>query len=88
MLRIVSLTDGHGTATLVLEGQLIGPWVEELRRVGDEALASVGGLTLDLRGVTFIDRDGVEVVRSLAGRHAVITNSSLFVAEQLRATER
>jgi hypothetical protein len=77
MLRIVSLTDGHGTATLVLEGQLIGPWVEELRRVGD-----------DLRGVTFIDRDGVEVVRSLAGRHAVITNSSLFVAEQLRATER
>lgn len=88
MLKIVSLGQGHGTATLVLEGQLIGPWVEELRRVCEEALGGAGSLTLDLGGVTFIDRDGVALVRSLAGRHAEITNSSLFVAEQLRAAER
>lgn len=86
MLKIVALTNGQGTARLVLEGQLIGRWVEELRRACDEALGSGGGLTLDLRGVTFIDRDGVELVRSLAVR-AAITNSSLFVAEQLRTTE-
>ena len=88
MLKIVSVGDGHETVRLVLEGQLIGPWVDELRRVCEEALDSGGGLTLDLGAVTFVDRTGVELVRRLAGRHAAITNSSLFVTEQLKAAER
>lgn len=88
MLKIVSLGNGHGMVRLVLEGQLIGAWVDELRRVCEAALDSGGGLTLDLGAVTFVDRAGVELVRGLAGRHAEITNSSLFVTEQLRAAER
>jgi len=51
MLKIVSVPNGSGTATLVLEGRLVGPWVEELRRSCEQASSSSDGLTLDLWGV-------------------------------------
>ena len=88
MLKIVSVSNGSGTATLVLEGRLIGPWVEELRRSCEQASSSSDGLTLDLRGVSFVDRGGLELLRSLADRRARLNNCSPFVAEQLRAPER
>jgi hypothetical protein len=88
MLKIVSLGNGHGTATLVLEGRLIGPWVDELRLACKEALGSGASLTLDLGTLSFVDRDGVELLRSLASGKAEIINCSPFVAEQLRAAER
>jgi anti-anti-sigma regulatory factor len=88
MLKIVSLGDDHGATTLVLEGRLIGPWVGELRHSCDEALASAAQLTLDLRSVSFVDRDGIELLRKLADRHTRVTNCSPFVAEQLKARER
>lgn len=88
MLKIVSLGNGCETVRLVLEGQLIGRWVDELRRICDEVLDSGRGLTLDLGAVTFIDRAGAELVRGIAARHVEITNRSLFVTEQLKAAER
>lgn len=87
MLKIVSLGNGHGATTLVLEGRLVGPWVEELRRSCDKALAATDRLTLDLGTVTFVDREGIELLRSLADRQAQLTNCSPFVAEQLREPE-
>jgi hypothetical protein len=59
-----------------LEGRLIGPWVEELRRYWRQVLASSGsGFVVDLTGITFIDgtakalltemkREGAELVAS------------------------
>jgi len=38
----------------------------------------------DLGTVSFVDRGGIELLRSLADRHAQLTNCSPFVAEQLR----
>jgi len=87
MLKIVSLANGNGTATLVLEGRLIGPWVEELRRSCDQAIGSSGELTLDLGGVSFVDRAGIALLRTLADDHARLVNCSPFVAEQLRTLE-
>ena len=88
MLKIVSVPNGSGTATLVLEGRLIGPWVEELRRSCEQASSSSDGLTLDLRGVSFVDRGGLELLRNLANRSARLNNCSPLVAEQLRTPER
>jgi anti-anti-sigma regulatory factor len=87
MLKIDSLGNGHGATTLVLEGRLIGPWVEELRHSCEKALDSTTGLILDLGRVTFIDREGIGLLRKLADRHAQVTNCSAFVAEQLRTRE-
>ena len=88
MLKIVSVANGSGTAILVLEGRLIGPWVEELRRSCEQAFGSTERLTLDLGMVSFIERAGIELLRSLADRHARLNNCSPFVAEQLRTPER
>jgi ABC-type transporter Mla MlaB component len=88
MLKIVSLPNRGGTATLVLEGRLIGPWVEELRRSCEQAFNSGRGLTLDLEAVSFVDRGGLDLLRTLTDRHARLNNCSPFVAEQLRTPDR
>lgn len=88
MLKIVTVPNGSGTATLILEGRLIGPWVEELRRSCEQTSSSSDELTLDLGGVSFVDRSGLELLRSLADRRARLNNCSPFVAEQLRTPER
>jgi ABC-type transporter Mla MlaB component len=70
--------------TLVLEGGVLGPWVDELRRACDRALAGHRALTLDLGAVGFIDHAGLAFFRELDRRHVRLTNCSPFVAEQLR----
>jgi anti-anti-sigma regulatory factor len=58
MLKISVLPDGAG-AKLLLEGRLVGPWVEELDRCWRElAGAPEEHLLLDLTGVTFVDAPG------------------------------
>ena len=88
MLKIDSVTTGSGTATLSLEGRLIGPWVEELRLTCLGELGAGTDLTLDLAGVAFLDRAGIELLRTLADRHTRLCNCSPFVAEQLKPQER
>jgi len=44
-----------------------------------------GSLSVDLREVTFVDRDGVELLCGLRGRQVALVNCSPFVAEQLKA---
>jgi anti-anti-sigma factor len=89
MLRINVGTkaDDAAVALLRLEGQVTGPWVNELRRVCDETIgidSQAHPLVLDLTDVFFIDADGVALFQELAARHVTVTNGSLFVTEQLK----
>jgi anti-anti-sigma regulatory factor len=90
MLRISQrAAENEGGATyLRLEGQITGPWVEELRRVCTETLGNNGhskeNLVIDLAGVSFLDADGIVLFHDLAARRVRFTNCSSFVAEQLR----
>ncbi len=88
MLRIEFVDGPSDATTLRLEGRVIGPWVDELRRVCERALASGGTLTLDLGDVSFVDRAGVRLLKSLTGRDVMLLNGSGFVGEQLKAEER
>jgi anti-anti-sigma regulatory factor len=90
MLRISqgsAQSEGRAT-TLRLEGQVTGPWVEELRRVCTDTLGndghSKGHLVIDLAGVSFLDADGIALFRDLAARRVLFTNCSTFIAEQLK----
>jgi anti-anti-sigma regulatory factor len=85
VLRIVAIESGNEATLLRLEGRVIGPWVEELRRSCDGVLNTGARLTLDLSDVSFVDRGGVELFRSLSSRDVALLNHSRFVAEQLRA---
>jgi anti-anti-sigma factor len=90
MLRISqkAAENEAGAICLRLEGQVTGPWVEELRRVCTETVGNNGHstqqLVIDLAGVSFLDADGIALFAELAARRVLFTNCSSFVAEQLR----
>ena len=84
MLRISHDASPNGKIVLWLEGQVSGPWVEELRRSCEQALAMGSDLILDLTDVSFIDRDGVALCDNLKSRDVMFLHCSPFVAEQLK----
>ena len=91
MLRISRATtagDNIEGVLLRLEGQVRGPWVEELRRACDRVLGTNGHnssrLVLDLAEVSFLDADAVALLHEMVARRIVLRNCSMFIAEQLK----
>ena len=64
MLRI-TIHEKESEMELVLEGRVVGPWVEELDRVWVETAPRLGSrkLSIDLRNVTYADSGGKRVLR-------------------------
>ena len=84
MLRISIIHRVDEGIQFQLEGRLIGPWVEELRRLSDQALSQQQVISLDLEKVWFIDPQGVELLRGLAKKRVAQINCSPFVSQQLK----
>jgi anti-anti-sigma regulatory factor len=90
MLRISPLLpkQDDAPACLRLEGQVVGPWVAELRRACAEALAESGrdgrSLVIDLAGVSFLDAEALHLFAELVARSVAVSNCTAFVAEQLK----
>ena len=83
MLRIV-VESREGVSTVRAEGQMIGPWVDEVRRSCEELQRAGIEPTVDLARVSFVDREGVELLRTLTSRGVAVVNCSGFVTELLR----
>jgi len=84
MIRI-SITGSTGSAmTVLIEGKVVGDAVDELNSCCDQALAKGRRLTLDVAGVSFVDRKGVALFHRLAAHQVSVVNCSAFVAEQLK----
>jgi hypothetical protein len=64
-----------------LEGKMVGPWVQECRQAWLALAPSLPPrtLALDLRGITFVDAGGTELLREIYKRtHAkMLTDSPL-----------
>ena len=86
VLKITRVDDGasDSISTLKLEGKLLGPWVDELRRVCEELHTPPSGLRLNLAGVTFIDPAGIKLLGDLIRLGATISECTGFVDELLR----
>lgn len=88
MLRISEAAATGREITLRLEGEIIGRWVEELRKACDLAWRRDARddrrLVLDMAGVSSIDSTGLALFRELTPRPIVVTNCSAYVAELLR----
>jgi len=87
MLRITPMESDRGTVTLRVEGRVVGRWAEALKGTCERILAGGATLTLDLSGVSFVERGAVELFRDLRERQVSLLNCSIFVAEQLKARE-
>jgi ABC-type transporter Mla MlaB component len=67
-----------------LDGQVTGRWVKLLRRTCEAQLKKGKRVNIDLRNVSFVDRDGVALLRSLTDRRVEILNALPFISEQIR----
>lgn len=86
MLRISIIEDSGESIRLALEGWLVGPWVDEVRRQTEQALAASKVVTLDLEKVRFVDASGTALLRELAIRKVEHVNCSAFLSQQLKET--
>jgi anti-anti-sigma regulatory factor len=81
MLRIEAQVDADQGTTIRATGKLSGPWVAELQR--SIASRDRGSVLVDLTDVSFVDRDGLEYLRSLAQERRISLRCSAFVTAQL-----
>lgn len=82
MLKITASGLDRSCRIIKLEGKLLQPWVDEVRRHFVMADGLVPGL--DLSGVSFVDSPGAELLRQLVQQGVRIHSCSPFVAELLR----
>jgi len=84
VLRISIISDSNLEIHLQLAGKLVGPWVEELRRLGNEALSQKKTVVLDLEQVSFVDPQGIALLHEFADRSVSHMNCSQFLVQQLK----
>ena len=82
MLRITETTTNKAQPMLRLEGRLVGQWVALLRESGESLNADA--FALELTGVSFVDRAGLELLHSWQTRGIKLLNCPLFLQEMLR----
>ena len=64
VLRI-SIERDPGALSLILEGRLVGPWVDEMRRISALHITRNVPLTVDLEGLTAMDARGQVLLEEL-----------------------
>ena len=83
MLRISGPFEDETMATLKVEGQIVGVWVDLLEREWLGATTDGSHVTIDLRDVSFVDAAGTLMLRSLARTGVRLVNPSPYVAALL-----
>ena len=84
MLRISMINESEQQVRLTLEGWLVGPWVDELRKESEQHISKAKALRLDLAKVLFVDPRGVALLRELSDRRVEYVNCSTFLRQQLK----
>ncbi len=84
MLKITRSVLSKQEITLQLDGRVTGQWAELLRDSAESVLNEGLTLNVDLKNISFVDCEGIAVIRTLIQRGARHINPPLFVAEQIR----
>ena len=88
MLKITEVSRSDSAITFRLEGKVLAPWVEELRRICAEPPHESRQIRLDLSAVTFVDAAGAELIHELIRQGIAIAQCSGFVAELLHVDRK
>ena len=84
MLRISLVEENHAAVRLRLEGNIAGPWVDELKNACLQMLGEGRRPELNLAGVTFADHQGVALLSTLSAKGIKLLECSPFVSEQIK----
>ena len=80
MLRITDMNGNENRGhSLKVEGRIDVEQVEELLRAVSPAMSGTAMVSLDMSGVTFVDRAGVELLHGLRRRGVELRNCSTFI---------
>jgi anti-anti-sigma regulatory factor len=82
MLKITVSGQNSSSQIIKLEGKLLHDWIDEVRRLCP-GVDEGSFLSLDLSGLTFVDREGAELLLQLLQQGVRIESCSPFVAELL-----
>ena len=69
--------------TLQLDGRVSGQWAALLQDSAEAVLNEGLTLNVDLKNISFIDCEGIAVIKNLIQRGARHLNPPLFVAEKI-----
>lgn len=84
MLKITQAVLASQEITLRLDGRVTGQWVQLLRNTAESLLEAGLRLNIDLTNVSYIDCEGIALLKSLIERGVRHVNAPLFVVEQIR----
>jgi len=82
MLRITR-QPGSEHNTLLLEGNLLKEWIEELQQALAQARQDGAAVGLDLSGLRFVDGEGARFLRECRKRGVSLLGASPFVSALL-----
>jgi hypothetical protein len=80
MLRITAKKTDTAQDLIVLEGKLVGPWVDELRGFVSTAMSSY---VLEVSNLSYADSEGVRLLDELLDRGVQLSSGKSFVASLL-----
>jgi hypothetical protein len=83
MLRITPVAAAGPARVFRLEGKLLAPWVEEVRRTCGPDTGGAAPCRLDLSAVTFVDAAGADLLRDLRRQAVWLTPCSGYLIELL-----
>src|SRR5690348_1251104 len=87
MMLKISADEAVGEPILLrLDGQITGQWVKLLRGTCEVSLENGSRVAVDLKNVSFSDREGIELLRNLADRGVEVLNALPFIFEQIKRT--
>jgi anti-anti-sigma regulatory factor len=88
VLKITEVSRSEAAIAFKLEGKVLAPWVDELRRLCTETPRQSKQIHLDLDAVTFLDESGAELMRELVRQGITIARCSEFVSQLLRLDKK
>lgn len=85
MLLITEMRRTRGRCRMELQGRLVGPWVDELRRVTRETGPGCDQVVLDVSDLSFVDRGGVALLRELTTHGIHLDGVTPYIAALLES---
>jgi hypothetical protein len=86
MLRITTTEAIGEKVKFRVDGQIAGPFVKLLQNTCESQMENGMKVAIDLKHVSFADREGITLLRSLAGRRVELLNAEPFIANQIGIT--
>lgn len=86
----IHIHDCDGATSFMLEGRLVGPWVNELESCLLRALAAEPGrsIIVSLANVSFVDSDGIELLTKMCRQGVRLESTGIMMNSIVEQIER